>query len=258
MLADRIIVWSLAFALAFFPAITTTRVAQAFSSQIKATVLDYKAPAPVVAGGINFTPTDAQSKAPVFGSGNVTINIGSPSADRIVFFCFMAHTGGGIAAPTITGQTVNLAAGNSLTADQGSLFYSNITTGTTATIIFAGGSDGISVAAGILTGQSGGGSATPINPVAPGGNSGGGNQPLTLALTVPAGGIGIACNGQQNTAPGVYTWTGTTSSSGDETSAGPAATTQTGLAHSTATGTVTASSTSFTFQGFMSGAAMAP
>jgi hypothetical protein len=49
--AHRIIVWSLAFALAFFPPITSVRVASAWSPQIKATVLDYRQPAPVSGGG---------------------------------------------------------------------------------------------------------------------------------------------------------------------------------------------------------------
>lgn len=43
---DHVIAWTLAFALAFFPTITSVRVALALSPQIQATVLDYVQPAP--------------------------------------------------------------------------------------------------------------------------------------------------------------------------------------------------------------------
>jgi hypothetical protein len=218
-------------------------------------------------GGITFTGTDAQSlDNPSFGAGTFpSVSIGSASTDRIVFMCWAQHSGSGMAAPTYSigsggagGTAFSLAAGNSVTADNVALYYANITTGTAITVAFPGGANGVSLAVGILTGQSGGGAATPGTGVAPGGNSGGGAQPLTLALTVAAGGFGIACTGQNNVVPGVYTWTGTTSGTGDETSVGPSTVSQVGLAHSTATGTVTASSTTFGFSGTMAGAAMAP
>jgi hypothetical protein len=214
-------------------------------------------PAPA-GGGITFTGTDAQSASPGFSSGSfASVAIGTASADRIVFACWVQHSGSGIAAPTYNGgNAFTLAAGNSTTADNVALYYANITSGTTMSVAYPGGADGVAIAVGVLKGQSGGGGATTSNAVT---YTAGGAQPLSVSLTVPAGGIGIACGGfgQTGAASPTYTWTGTTSGSGDEATG--VATAQISIAHSTSTGTVgVSSSTSLSFGGTMAAASMAP
>ncbi len=205
--------------------------------------------------GITFTGTDAQSAAPAFSPGSFTAAIGTASADRIVTVCWSQHTGVGIAAPTYnSGNAFSLASGNNA-VDNIVLYYANVTTGTTMSIDYAGGADGISIGVGVLKGQSGGGGAASTNPTT---YTAGGAQPLSISLTVPSGGIGVACGGYSvgAIAP-TYTWTGTTSGTGDETSGN--VNSQIGLAHSTSTGTITvSSSTTLSFGGTMAAASWAP
>jgi hypothetical protein len=156
--------------------------------------------------------------------------------------------------PTINGTGMTNAAGNTTTADNIGLYYANVTTGTTATLAYGSGASGVSVTVGTLHGQSGGGSAAATNPVT---YTAVGAQPLSVSLTVPSGGIGVNCGGGAFGPAGTFTWTGTTSSSGDETTGN--ANNENGLAHSTASGTVTVSSSSaLSFGGTMASASWAP
>lgn len=208
-------------------------------------------------GGITFTPTDAQTQAPTFGSGSFTVNIGAASSDRIMVFGYVDNNNVNPPSPTYNGfQTPNNATAPTLLADQQvGLFYANVPTGTTATIEFSGGASGVSVVVGVLKGQSGGGSATPVNPTT---LATGVNQPLSITGTVPSGGIGIAiAGGGFGTGPGVFTWTGTTAGAGDETTGGPASIL--GMSHAITSATITASNTSsIGFGGTMAYAAWAP
>lgn len=210
-------------------------------------------------GGIVFTPTDAQNANPGFGSGTFTVNIGTPSIDRIVVYGIMGNSPSGIVATQINGVTPSIAAGNSLTVDQAALYYANVTTGTTATISYGSGNSGMAVVVGTLHGQSGGGSATPGTPVVQTGTNA---QPISLgSLTVPTGGIGIVVAGGHSvggfTGSPTFTWTSVVNTAGDETSGNTNA--QMSMAHMTSTANPSASSTdSLSFNGTLAGAAWAP
>lgn len=219
------------------------------------------------AGGITFTDTDAQTATPAFSAGTFSsVAIGAASSDRVVVLCWVQNSGSGIAAPTYSigaggagGTAFTAVVGNSITADQVAMYSANITTGTVITIAFPGGASGISLVIGYFTGQSGGGGAALGNT---GTYTAGGAQPLNLAgtsQTVPASGIGVSCGGSNGAGAGsVFTWTNTTSVTGDRTT-GNATATQIGLAHLTTSAVVTVSSTnSLSFGGTMAWAAMAP
>lgn len=202
-------------------------------------------------GGITFAATDAQNALST--PGTFTIAIGTASTDRIVLACFEHNNPTG-STPTLNGSGMTLAAGTGATTTNITLYYANITTGTTAAFAYAAGPSGVGVAVGTLKGQSGGGGAASTNPVT---YTAGGVQPLSVSLTVPAGGIGIACGGGAFGPAGTFTWTGTTSGAGDETTGN--ANNETGSAHSTSTGTVTVlSSSSLSFGGTMAAASWAP
>jgi hypothetical protein len=222
-----------------------------FSFTGQATTLTYTP----VSGSIAFTPTDAQSVAPGFASGSFTVNIGTASADRIVTVGLASDNPSGNGTPVINGSiSMTIAAGASDTAAQAGLWYANVPTGTSCTVSYGGGSSGISIVVGILSGQSGGGSAAHGNAVA---YTAGGAQPLSVSLTVPSGGIGVAVVGA-NFGGGTptFTWTGTTASAGDETTGNANA--QAGMAHSTSTGSVGVSSTiNLSFGGTMAAASWA-
>jgi hypothetical protein len=199
-------------------------------------------------GGITFTPTDAQTATPGFGAGTFTANIGTPSVDRIVIVSYQGNSGSSI--PTLNGTAMNVAAGDSVATYNNALYYASVPTGTTATIGYGGGMSAVSIAVGILTGQSGGASATPVNPVT--------GSPPSVTMTIPAGGVGIIGAGAYYAgASPVFTWTGTTSSSGDEAT-GNATGALLGTAHATASGTISVSSVPAVSGGTMAGAAWGP
>jgi hypothetical protein len=207
-------------------------------------------------GGIAFTETDAQTVASGFSPGSfASVAIGAASADRIVVMGYQTDSGTNLPAPTYNGGSAwSVASAGVAVSDQIGLYYANIPSGTTMTVEFPGGSQSISIAVGILKGQSGGGSATSANAVV---NTAVGAQPLTVSLTVPAGGIGIAVAGNKAGAVApTFTWTGTTAGAGDKTSGD--ANSQISLAHSTSTGTVgVSSSSSLSFGGTLAAASWA-
>lgn len=200
---------------------------------------------------IIYTATDAQVAAPGFASGSFTINIGTPSADRIVLVGYVDNSTG-VSVPTLNGTAMTLAAGGT-TFQQMYLYYASVSTGTTATLGYSGGSSAVSIVVSTISGQSGSASATPTNTAV---YTSGGAQPLSLSLTVPSGGLGFIVSGSAFGPAGTFTWTGTTSSSGDRTTGN--ANNQNGSASSLSTGTVTVSSTSsLSFGGTMAAASWA-
>lgn len=206
-------------------------------------------------GSIAFTPTDAQTLAPAFASGSFTLAIGTASADRIVIVAISAKSGGPPTTFTLNGSSMNLVGSCTTTGFDSCLFYLNVTTGTTASLAFPGGYDHISVTAGALSGQSGGGAATPSSTAS---YTASGAQPITLSLTVPSGGIGtIGCFGFGSAGTQVFAWTGVTNLAGDETTNDTG--TAVSSAHSTSSSTVSCSSSnSLSFGGSMVAAAWAP
>lgn len=197
-------------------------------------------------GGITFTATDAKSASPGFASsGNWTgVNFGTASADRIVIVglltsdtATMTATIGGVSAT----QAIYTAAPNA------SIFYANVTSGSTGTVAWSAstGLGAICAVVGQIHGQTGGGSATPNNTGVYDTNQA---QPAgPLSTTVSTGGIAFLTGGGEGAGSLVsnptFTWTGTTSGSGDEvTFASTGNTCQFGLAHNTASSNVTVSS----------------
>lgn len=221
--------------------------------------------APAAGGGgsgITFSGTYSAGAAPGFAAYNFPgVNFGPASADRIIYVGF-ASDNSVYSAPTIGGVTGTLAESDGSAHNNVGLWYANVPTGTSGSIVFnSTGASTVSMVVGALHGQSGGGSATPVNPA---------NYPTLqpqpvgpLSLTVPTGGIGICVAGYGAgavaSAP-TFTWTNTTSSAGDETAYNTTGnTSQISMSHTTATASVSASSTQdLSYGGTMACAAMAP
>lgn len=210
-------------------------------------------------GGATFVGTDVKSVNPTFGAGRITMAIGTPSADRIVFMGIVSN-GTSNGTPVVndlgTPITMNRCAGASDTTVNVGLWYANVTVGTTATFSFGGGASSVTMVAGVLKGQSGGGGATSSSPQTY--TAGGAESAITVTPTVPAGGFGIVATGFSFPPAGtpVYTWGGTVTAGGDETSLSTDTGTL-GLAHSSATGAITISTTGIAGSGLGSGGTMA-
>lgn len=214
-------------------------------------------------GGITFAGTDAQGGNPVFGVFTFpSVNFGPASSDRIIVVAQMEDSTGTAIAPTIGGVTSTFIGDDGNTTPHLSFWYANVPTGTSGSVVMnTTGASTVSIAVGALHGQSGGGSVAPtstanfnniqLQPSGP------------IALTVPTGGIGVfvaaAANVGVTTTP-VFTWTGVTSTSGDVTGfTTSGATSEISMAHSTASGSATASSTfDMSFGGVMVAASWAP
>lgn len=145
MIADRIIVWSLAFALAFFPAL-----ASAQSPQIIQTVI-MGAGKGVPGGAVTFALTFAASKSDTVGGTTITYNgggdpsIGTADPNRVVAIAIMCRVGatatvtsatiGGVSATQASGAGIGIA-GASLT----DIWYASVPSGTTAAVAVTYGS----------------------------------------------------------------------------------------------------------------------
>lgn len=209
---------------------------------------------------IVFTGTDAQTFSPGFASGRQTLAIGTASADRIVFVGIVSDgTSNGVPVINDLGTPITMtnAAGTSDTTTNSGLWYANVTTGTTCTVSFGGGAGKMAMVAGIITGAASGGSTTTTSPVTY--TAGGSENLITVTPTVPLGGFGIVVVGGAFTPTGtpVYTWSGTVSSGGDETTGATAVGAVIGMAHSSITGAIGISTTGVAASGLGFGGTMA-
>lgn len=137
MFAHRIVVWALAFALAFYPTI-----ASAQSPQVRATVLQYKAPAPVAAGGASATCLAAGSTTTA-GANPWTISGITFSTGTVVLGVVSDRNGGSsgpITAPVINGVP-STQVGTTVsdgTTNGVNLWRADVTSGGPGTIVISG------------------------------------------------------------------------------------------------------------------------
>ena len=205
-------------------------------------------------GGLVFTSTDSGNAAPGFaGSGSFTQDIGTASPDRIVMLAFgWDSSNTTMGTVLINGVTATPAIGNTGTNCPGAcdgIWYANVTTGSgPQTISWTAGSgsySSLTISTAYIHGQSGGGAATPTCSIY---NTNQANPPPIgpLAITVAAGGVAfLAMSGNGASSLPTFTWTNTTSGSGDRTQFNATGNgNQLGTAHATASGNVTATSSS--------------
>lgn len=160
--------------------------------------------------GAPTTPTYTFTEAPAGqspGTSTATftsVNIGTASADRVVIVSL--NTEGVTAASlTIGGVSASKATSDASGVSDVSIWYLNVTTGTTATIV-ATSSGGNFTKAGVIVGYATGINATPTQTQL----IGSGTSPRTLpSITVPSTGFAIAHGVTQNGGTG-QTWSGAT------------------------------------------------
>lgn len=139
-----------------------------------------------------------------FGTSTTTFTnqaIGTASADRIVVV-FGSSTFNPTTGVTCGGNAMTLAVQSDPAGTQdASVWYLNVTTGTTATIVVEGGIQFVGITVGILTGVTATPTTTAIDPS----ESGGDPYTTTTALTVPSTGFGLVVLGSNSTAV-PFTW----------------------------------------------------
>lgn len=240
---DRFIAWTLAFALAFFPTIASVRIASGLSPQIKATVLDYHAPAPSGGGG-SFSLT-AQGSAGSATIGTASINYGTVSygtgcnAVLIGIWWYTTASFDTVTAVSVGGSPASKVSAGFLVggANQVDLWQLNSPVGTSAniTVTFSANvtfNSNVTLYCMVTT-------TTTVSAVANNGATAttcGTGTPVTMSLAIPSGGGALAF--ALNASGQVLTFTNATSD-GVYTGGGV----QDRWGHTTSTGTVSISAT---------------
>jgi hypothetical protein len=189
------------------------------------------------------------------------INIGTAASNRIVVLCFGANaTNGPGTTATVNGTSLTQAAigYDGLVGNAAFLFYGNVPTGTSATIVITDPGPGnpyndVGIAVGALynvTATPSGGTSNYVE------SSGSHGSTITYsgALTVPSTGFGIACTFADNNNTTIPTWN---SPMGDDINQ-PGTVIAIDLAHSSTAGSLTPSASSSTGAYYGAAAAWGP
>ena len=193
--------------------------------------------------GVTFTPTDSQLQfVPYNGPGTATfstVNIGTPSSDRVVVVG-ITDSGNNL----VTGVTVGGVSATSVGINAGgvSMWYANIPSGSTAPVVLTATNnqiDNIGIMVGDIVGESQiAPTATSTHDLPADQNDTGDPEffPNTGTITVPANGLAVLVGGSHYNG-GTNTWTNTTSALGDFNIGTPNNNQVSGeMAHSYATG----------------------
>ena len=205
---------------------------------------------------------DAQSIAAA-GFTNATfatVNFGATGTSRKIVVTAFNYCGGcgAFSGITIGGVTGTLAIANDTANISQEVWFACVPTGTSGSVVVNGTNNAVAITVYQITGESGGCSTAPSSTAT---YAAAGAQPLSLPVTVTAGGAAIIQAGDSGVAAApTFTWTNTTAGAGDgSTSQTTGTTVQASGAHATSSATVTVSSTqSLSFGGQVVSATWGP